>query len=284
MTISLSSAPGVTLVERAVLSRVLEELSFNLTGLVEPDQAVKVGHLVGAQVLVAGRVFNSGDKTIMAARLIGVETSRVVGAMASGDADTDTAELALQLAERLEERLAAGAAQLLPAGCSTTAELATLKKKLAEQDRPTVAVVIPERHLTRITPLPDPAAATELKKLLIECGFQVREIEAKAIPQPKADGSPAEPGEWTKALRDVDVIITGEGISEFGARIGNMQSCSARVEISVIERKTARVLLAERVTARGVDLSENIAAKTALENAGRELGMRVLRYFAEQKR
>ena len=40
-------------------------------------------------------------------------------------------------------------------------------------------------------------------------------------------------------------------------------------------------MLADRVTARAADLSENVASKKALQSAGRAMGIRVLEHFAE---
>jgi hypothetical protein len=40
-------------------------------------------------------------------------------------------------------------------------------------------------------------------------------------------------------------------------------------------------VLADRSTTRPADLSENIAGKKALQDAGRTLGIRILQHFAE---
>jgi predicted hydrocarbon binding protein len=48
-----------------------------------------------------------------------------------------------------------------------------------------------------------------------------------------------------------------------------------------LDRRTVQVQLADRTTQRAVDLSENIAAKTALQKAGRELGIKLLKHFDE---
>jgi hypothetical protein len=48
-----------------------------------------------------------------------------------------------------------------------------------------------------------------------------------------------------------------------------------------MDRKTGKVFLSDRQTARAVDLAENTAGKTALQKAGHALGLRILGYFAD---
>ncbi|MCK4623761.1 MAG: hypothetical protein KAV00_00485, partial [Phycisphaerae bacterium] len=69
--------------------------------------------------------------------------------------------------------------------------------------------------------------------------------------------------------------------SEFALRTGDLVTCAARAEINVIDRKTGRIVLADRHTDRAVDLAENIAGKTALQKTGRKLAVRTLKHFAK---
>jgi hypothetical protein len=77
-------------------------------------------------------------------------------------------------------------------------------------------------------------------------------------------------------------MITGEGFSEFGTRIGGLVSCIARLEVQAIERESHKVIAAQRTTRRAVDLSEAIAGKTALQAAGHELAIRLAEKLALQ--
>ena len=74
-----SAAPEVILVERQELDKVLGEQELGLAGTIQPDTAAKVGALTGAQVLVTGRLFDTGGKFYLVAKIIGTETSRVYG-------------------------------------------------------------------------------------------------------------------------------------------------------------------------------------------------------------
>ncbi len=58
-------------------------------------------------------------------------------------------------------------------------------------------------------------------------------------------------------------------------------SCKDRVEIKVRERSTGNILRVYGQTSVAVDLSEQIAAKTALQNAALALAGRVLPRLAK---
>jgi ribosome maturation factor RimP len=73
-----------------------------------------------------------------------------------------------------------------------------------------------------------------------------------------------------------DIEISGEALSEFGMRKGNLVSCKARVEIKARDRASGNIILVDRQTSVAVDLTEQVAAKTALQNAALELAERVL--------
>jgi hypothetical protein len=110
----------------------------------------------------------------------------------------------------------------------------------------------------------DPAVDTELRKMLVDCGFTVID---------SAEVNPSKAG--------VQVIIKGEGVSEFAGRVGSLTSCNGRVELTVVNYSDGKTIYADRITTRDVDLSEQIAGKTALQKGAHVLGIKILRHFAE---
>jgi len=48
----LAAEPSLYLVDRVEIAKTLAEQSMNVAGVVDPDSAVKIGHLTGAQLLV----------------------------------------------------------------------------------------------------------------------------------------------------------------------------------------------------------------------------------------
>jgi len=105
-----------------------------------------------------------------------------------------------------------------------------------------------------------PGAETEFSLILKQCGFKL------------ADGGTTD---------KPDIEISGEAFSAYGLQKGNLISCKSRVEIKVREVATANILVSERQTSVGVDVAEQTAAKTALQNAAGELAERIIPQLAK---
>ncbi|MBK8477616.1 MAG: curli assembly protein CsgG [Opitutaceae bacterium] len=249
---SLSSQPEMLLVERAQLDVALGELSLGASGMADPTSAAKVGRLTGAKVLVSAKVIGTTGEMTVVAKVVGTETGRVFAVskvVSGGDATTAAHELAVQVAKTVK----AHAAELVAPVEDTAAREARLRAMVAGKTLPAVTVSIPEQHLTR--PVRDPAAETEIARTLGTLGFTLLE---------------------SSAAEKATIRITGEAISEMGMRRGDFVSCRARVEVKVVEIATGKILLQDRQTEVAADISEALAAKTALEHAGAKLAERIV--------
>jgi TolB-like protein len=256
---NLAAEPDLYLVEREDLQKILDEQELNLSGLVNPETATKVGHLTGAKILVTGSVLQVDETLYVIAKVIGTETSRVLGASAKGGARDEMDGLVEELAGKVAEVVSTRADDLVAKPVTREDQLAALKKKLGGGQRPTVSIDISEQHVGQATI--DPAAETELALFCREAGFQVLDRQ--------------------EGQQKADVLITGEGFSEFAARHGNLVSVKARLEVKAIDRETGRVLAIDRHVSIGVDLSEQIAGKTALQDAAASLAAAVLPKLVE---
>lgn len=250
----LSLQPDVFLVERQEIEKLLGEQELGLSGNVAPDTAARVGNLVGAKVIVTGRVFESGGKAYLVAKVMGTETGRVFGEMTTTP-DLDALDVPVtQLAEKIAATVTRQSAALVAKVEPPEARVERLKNAVSGKTLPAVLVRIPEQHLAR--PVIDPAAQTELMKTLQEVGFTV------LTPEEAAD-------------RSDYATITGEAFSEFGLRRGNLVSCRARVEI-VMKDANGKLLAADRQMDVAVDVAEHVAGKKALEAAALKLADRLL--------
>ena len=265
LTAELSAEDGFTLVDRSSLSRTLQEHALSLTGLTKPDDAVQIGHLAGAKLLVTGKVFVLDKSIYVTAKIIGTETSLVDGVLVKDGEDASIGTLVTKLSAKLAEHIRTKGPRLT-AVTESVDPIPALKARLAGRKLPKIAISLDEAHYSPSQTRPiDPAVATELVSVLKRLGFEV------------VDG-----GTPNLADQGVDQVIKGEAFSEFAARVGDLVSCSARAEIKLTDRKSGSILFTDRVTARAADLSDNIAGKTALQKAGHELGVRLGQHYVDQ--
>ena len=260
----LAAEPSLVLVDRADIAKLLAEQEVSLSGLVNPQQATKVGQLTGAKLLITGSVLQVDNTVYLIAKIIGTETSRVVGASVKGNVRDDLGALAAELAKEITKTVAQRADDLVAKPISKEDRIAALKKKLGDGKRPAVSVHIVERHVMAVI-LIDPAAETEVAMFCKETGFKL--IDPKDGPK-----------------KAINVRIEGEALSELATRIGNLISVKARLEVKAIDEATGQIVAVDRQTTVAVDLTEQIAAKTALQEAGAELAERLLpKIVAEAK-
>jgi len=265
LTAVLSGEDGFRLVDRASMAKTLSENQLNLTGLVNPDEATKIGKLTGAKILVTGRVFPLDKQLFFTAKIIGTETSRVEGVLVKGEQDASVGDLLIKLSEKVAARLKESGPKLVAQDDAMKDPLPALKQALAGRQLPKIGVHIAERHVTQqVAARIDPAAETEVMMILRDAGFTVVTGDDKDF-----------------AAAGVRYVVEGEAFSEFGAQIANLVNCIARVEIKVIDRQTNQVIFSGRETSRAIDLAENIAGKTALQKSGRTLAIQILQTFVQ---
>lgn len=251
----LVANPDLFLVDRADLDKTLAEAELNLSGVVSPDQANQVGKLTGAKILITGSVIDSDKTLFLVAKIIGTETTRVLGASVQGKSSDDIAPLVQELANKVSDTISKRAGELVAKTVKIEDRLALLKAKLGDAKRPTVSVHVQERHVGQATI--DPASQTELILFLKSCGFEVLDSN-------------------DTGLKKADILIEGEGFSEFATRRGGLVSVKSRLEIKAKDRMTEKIIAVDRQTAVMVDLTEQIAGKNALQSAAAQIAERLL--------
>ncbi len=265
LTVFMSAEEGMEMVERAQVEAALKEMELGASGIVASDQATRIGGMVGAQVLVTGRAFLVNEKLYIAGKAISVETSRVNAQLVRGSLDEDLDVFAQELASKLAGWLRENADRMVAHIQTPADQVQKIRKALGKKQRPLVSALVYEQHIGQATV--DPAAETELVYLMKKVGVPVISTQKLHV------------SDWAEAymrdadlpmpseLKKADIVVVGEGFSEFAGRRGNLISVKARVEMRAIDTKTGRVVGITRGTETHVDLSEQVAGKTALQKA-----------------
>ena len=245
LSAQLSTKTDIWTLERTDIDKILAEQTIKLSGLTAPGAAVEVGKLLGAKVLVTGRLIRSGGHVILVAKVMSTETSRVFGETSTANDPTALQQPAFELADKVVALLAKQNAAFRVPVVTRDERLACLKKTLEGKKLPSVLVNITEHDLTR--PAVDPAVETEFKKSLLDLGFEVIDPQSAKTP---------------------DVVIKGEAFSETAARRGQLVSARARAEIQATRSSDNKVLAVDRETTSAVDTAPTTAGKSALQEAG----------------
>ncbi len=274
----LSAAGDLTVVERQDIEKILAEQKLTLAGLVSPDQAAKVGKLLGARLLVTGRVTASGKSIYVICKTISTETSQVKGFFLTLPGNTAFDSLVEKTGSKLSETLETNAKILIPADQRAPDDITVLKKLLTGREIPKIAVVIPEQHMgPRII---DPAVETEFKTLLTKSGIEPVILSDSTVRE--VCGNIKNYSRLGQVLSGTRYLIFGEAFSENGGVVQGLTIGLARIEISIIDLEKGTIILADRTTARAPDLAEHLAAKTALQKGGRILAVKMLPELIKQ--
>jgi hypothetical protein len=268
---TLGRDPAFQLVERARLDKVLQEQALGASGLADPAQAARIGHLLGARAMIMLRTYRVGRQVFATARAVEVESGKLIPVTkADTGRDPSPTVLASMLCEDLVPRLKReyAAAPVADDDSETAQLIATLRKAIGEGPLPRVTVVVPEEHVRR--PIPDPAVRTELSYLLRRLGFRVIENDSPLLDAWVRDQFAGKAAAFPADIGAIDVVIYGGAFAETIGNTANLVSARARLELSAIATGNGEMLTVIARTASAADLSEAVAAKSALQKSGRE--------------
>ncbi|MEK7431509.1 MAG: CsgG/HfaB family protein, partial [Cyanobacteriota bacterium] len=78
ITMALTNIKEFIMIDRSRTENILKEQAFQKSGFVEQENAIKLGKLLGAEILVAGSIQYSAGNYRLTARLTDVETGKVL--------------------------------------------------------------------------------------------------------------------------------------------------------------------------------------------------------------
>ncbi len=244
--VTLLENGAANLVERAELDKALNELHLSAAGLVAPESQLQLGRLIGAKILISGSLFETGGKKYVVAKVIGTETSRVLGCSVNGRGDY--VDLVPELAAKVTKVLEKDVDKLLPA--KMTARSALDKLSEVQGNRRPVYLSISEDIQVSA---PDPASEIELKKLLLALGFEVVGSRSEAA-----------------------FALICEAVASNASQYQKFSSASARVELSIYSGKDNQLLASGSAKETVASATYIIAAKDAIAQATLRLAGQLL--------
>jgi TolB-like protein len=102
----VSALSNVQVVERARLKALLDEQKLGRSGKLDAGTAARVGKLLGARFLVVGSYFDLAEAMRVDARVVEVETGKIVRAVGANGSSADFFGIEQELAGKLGEVLA----------------------------------------------------------------------------------------------------------------------------------------------------------------------------------
>jgi TolB-like protein len=263
VTADLTTETNLVLLERADLSKILNEQAFDISGMVSSDAAAKIGQVTGVKVLVAGEVLKTDENhLVIIANIIGTETGRLFAVKTDGAADS-LMKLTSDLSHKIATSISLQKANLLaPPTESHEAIVDRIVKSIQGTNRPSVSVHILQynRYGNR---WPDGVAETEFSKILLKAGFKVLDENADERP---------------------DIKITGDATTSWGEshpHPGDLTSIHASIEIEVRERKTGKIVTLDNQEAVATGVGETVVDRTSQIKAVDALAERLLPLLAK---
>ncbi len=102
----LAKAGNIEIVERSRLKDALKEMELGMSGIMDEQTAVEIGKAVGANAILVGSFVSIGDVIRINARLIAVNTSRIIKAeIVQGGVGKEIFNLMDEMASSIEAQL-----------------------------------------------------------------------------------------------------------------------------------------------------------------------------------
>ena len=215
-------------VERKKLEDILKEQATSEAGFIDDESKVKVQKLYGVKYFVTAKLFSVGTKMYLTTNVIDVETSEKSTFIAKGSTRGNYSDLADVAGMKLVNKINELSKKVVVKKDVDPRDI--LKEKFKGKELPKVALYIEEQHIAQA--VIDPAAQTELMDIMKQAGFEVKEYKSSIKSDLFEDGIK----EVKADLKDIDIIIIGEGISQFALRRGELVSCKARLEIKALQK------------------------------------------------
>lgn len=97
----LANNPSLIIVQRERVDEIIREQAFQLSGRVTDESTVRIGRLIGANVLMTGRMIVADGLLRLDAQLVGIEQGTILGAVSADGRLDDVASVARLLVAKV---------------------------------------------------------------------------------------------------------------------------------------------------------------------------------------
>jgi TolB-like protein len=225
ITANLTTETNLVMLERADLTRALNEQAFDISGMVNSDAAAKIGQITGVKILVAGQVIKTSENhLVIVADIIGTETGRLFAEKVEGAPDK-LMDLTSDVSRKIAQTIWLQATNLvMPTAELRAVFLERIVKGIKGKNRLTVSVKVAQYNQYGNTWIENEAAG-ELGAILLKAGFTVVD-----------DNSDKKP----------DLEITGVVSTGWGTQRGDLVTSRAILGLKIQERRTGIIICFER--------------------------------------
>ena len=266
------------LIDRQELTDVMSENRLTVSGFLDETLAAKTGQLVGADLLIMGKVFKANETIMIVTKITSVQTGRMVGLLNKVDPSRPLAEALASVAEKVQQVLREQADSLLPAGVPLADVIAPMRKVLRTKHVPGIAMVVTGRPDT--SGQPPQAAGVAIRELLEHCGIMVVIVAHDELGEWVSSTPEAQAAAWPAVLEEVDMIVIAQGRSEPADSVNGLSCAVGEIALRVVHR-TGQTVLTDRETQSAVGFTDDSAAEIALHKAARRLAIRLVSHLAE---
>ena len=275
LTVFLSDKENLQLVDRAQLKKALDDLDLSETGDLDPGDAMRLGSVVGAKVFIKGRATVVGGRLYLAGKILSVETQRMNGQVARGEAKAELDAVVQQLADKLAGYLKSNRAEMVAQVATSDDRVRALRQALAKKNLPAISAVFPARVVGAAET--SAAAQAEFTSLMRKVGVPTLDASRLGLDDWAPDFLDNPRTRLPDKASKADVVFVGDGLSEITGRTRDSISVRARLQVKAIDVDTNKLLLENRqtvtVTMQGASAQKlgTIAMRKAAGQAAAEM-------------
>lgn len=234
--------PAMYLLPKERLSALAREAGVDLGGRISEEEALRIGRLAGAHIMVVGRTRKVEREMVVVARVVGVQNAQSEEVFVSGSTVGRIRPLITELADGISRTIAESGRDILSGVSGTEAAISSLKEKTARMELPAVYLQVHENYSGE--PRVSPATREELLRFL------------------RAGGIPLAPEKSA-----AEVVIFGRSKGMPASSSGALVTSDIEIELRAVAPVRGELLAVVSTSHSAVDIFASTSATKAFREA-----------------